>query len=77
MPYSKKSLKVMTIKHPLVSDHSEYETRHIHVGFEVLTAVSTKTSIFWNITQCSPLKFKQGPARHLLSSWYLAPLLWR
>jgi hypothetical protein len=27
-----------------------------HVGFEVLTAVVTKSSLFWDITPCSPLK---------------------
>jgi hypothetical protein len=32
---------------------SEYE------GFEVLTAVVTKSSIFWDITPCSPLKVKR------------------
>jgi hypothetical protein len=26
------------------------------VGFEVLTAVVMKSSIFWDITSCSPLK---------------------
>jgi hypothetical protein len=27
-----------------------------HVGFEVLTAVVMKSTIFWDITPCSPLK---------------------
>jgi hypothetical protein len=27
-----------------------------HVGFEVLTAVVMKSSVFWDITPCSPLK---------------------
>jgi hypothetical protein len=30
--------------------------RYKHVGFEVLTAVVMKISIFWNITSCSPSK---------------------
>jgi hypothetical protein len=29
------------------------------VGFEVLMAVVTKSSIFWDITQCSPLKLNR------------------
>jgi hypothetical protein len=36
---------------------------HIYIGFEVLTAVDMKststTSIFWDITPCSPLKFNR------------------
>jgi hypothetical protein len=31
-------------------------TIFFHVGFEVFTAVVTKSSIFWDITRCSPLK---------------------
>jgi hypothetical protein len=27
-----------------------------HVGFEVLTAVVMKSTVFWDITPCSPLK---------------------
>jgi hypothetical protein len=27
------------------------------VGFEVITAVVMKSSIFWDITPCNPLKF--------------------
>jgi hypothetical protein len=26
------------------------------IGFEVLTAVAVKSSVFWNIAPCSPLK---------------------
>jgi hypothetical protein len=29
---------------------------HHYVGFEVLTAVVMKSSVFWDITPCSPLK---------------------
>jgi hypothetical protein len=32
------------------------ETAYIYVGFEILIAVVTKSSIFWDITPCSPLK---------------------
>jgi hypothetical protein len=34
----------------------KYINSSINVGFEVLTAVAMKTVIFWNITECSPLK---------------------
>jgi hypothetical protein len=33
-----------------------YEQTTMAVGFEVLTAVVMKSSIFWDITPCSPLK---------------------
>jgi hypothetical protein len=33
-----------------------YKTISIFVGFEVLTAVVMKSTIFWDITPCSPLK---------------------
>jgi hypothetical protein len=36
------------------------------VGFEVLTSVVMKSSIFWDITSCSPLKF----SRPLLASYF-------
>jgi hypothetical protein len=32
------------------------QTNKEHVGFEVLTAVVIKSSVFWDMTQCSPLK---------------------
>jgi hypothetical protein len=57
------------------------------VGFEVLTAVVMKSSIFWDITPCSPLKVNQrfgGTYRlhlqcryRLLSRWFLALLIFR
>jgi hypothetical protein len=31
----------------------------INLGFEVLTAVVMKSSIFWDIKPCSPLKFNR------------------
>jgi hypothetical protein len=31
-------------------------TPHIYLGFEVLTGVVMKNSIFWDIMLCSPLK---------------------
>jgi hypothetical protein len=31
----------------------------LYVGFEVLTAVVMKSTIFWDITSCSPLYFKR------------------
>jgi hypothetical protein len=30
-----------------------------NVGFEVLTAVVMKSTIFWDITPCSPLKMEE------------------
>jgi hypothetical protein len=32
------------------------EKGNYYVGFEVLTAVVMKSSIFWDITPCNPLK---------------------
>jgi hypothetical protein len=39
------------------------------VGFEVLTAVVMKSTIFWDRMLCSPLKVNRrfGSAHHLLS----------
>jgi hypothetical protein len=51
----------------------------IHVGFEVLTAVIMKSTIFWNITPCIPLsvnrRFGETYRLHLLSRWFLAQLI--
>jgi hypothetical protein len=33
-----------------------FGTNKLHVGFEVLTAVVMKNSIFWDTAPCSPLK---------------------
>jgi hypothetical protein len=30
-----------------------------YVGFEALTAVVMKSSVFWDITQCNPLKINR------------------
>jgi hypothetical protein len=39
------------------------------VGFEVLTAVVMKGSIFWDILPCTPLKFTEGSkAKALLAA---------
>jgi hypothetical protein len=35
------------------------------VGFEVLTAVVMKTSMFWDITTCSPLKANRSGGRNM------------
>jgi hypothetical protein len=43
------------------------------VLFEVLTPVVTKSSVFWDITPCSPLKANRRS--HLLSHWFLAQLI--
>jgi hypothetical protein len=37
--------------------------RYVYVGFEVLTAVVMKRTIFWDITPCSPLKVNQRLGR--------------
>jgi hypothetical protein len=36
-----------------------YKVTFNYVGFEVLTAVVMKNSVFWDITPCSPLKVKR------------------
>jgi hypothetical protein len=63
-----------------------------NVGFEVLRAVVMKSTIFWDITPCSPLKLKQrfggtyrlyhqgrriSRARNLFPDCFLARLLLR
>jgi hypothetical protein len=42
-----------------------------HVGFEVLTVVLMKSTILWDITQCSPLgvNFCMTPAFKMVSWW--------
>jgi hypothetical protein len=50
------------------------------VRFEVLTAVVMKSTIFWDITPCSPLKVNRhfgGTYCHFLSLWFLAWLIFR
>jgi hypothetical protein len=32
-----------------------FSKQNTHLGFDVLTAVVMKTTIFWDITPCSPL----------------------
>jgi hypothetical protein len=34
----------------------------LHVGYEVLTVVLTKNSIFWDITPCGPFEVNQHSA---------------
>jgi hypothetical protein len=48
------------------------------VAFEVLRAVVVKSTIFWDITLCSPLSDNrrlEGAACHLLLRWFLAELI--
>jgi hypothetical protein len=53
------------------------------VGSEFLTAVVLKSTIFWDVTPCSPLKInrrfggKYRSACHLLSRWFLGLLIFR
>jgi hypothetical protein len=35
------------------------------VGFEVLTGVVMKSSVFWDITPCSPLKVSRRSEEHI------------
>jgi hypothetical protein len=35
-------------------------TNENYVGFEILIAVTTKSTIFWNVTPCSPSEFYQA-----------------
>jgi hypothetical protein len=42
-------------KRALLAVWASYRTEDKHVGFEVLTAVVMKNTIFWNIMACSPL----------------------
>jgi hypothetical protein len=37
-------------------NYFKFESNFHYVGFEVLTAVVINTSVFWDITLCSPLK---------------------
>jgi hypothetical protein len=55
-----------------------------YVGFEVLTAVVIKSTIFWDITSCSALsinrRFGGTYQLHLLLRWFLSQLIfipWR
>jgi hypothetical protein len=46
-----------------------------YVGFEVLTAVVMKSSVFWDLMPCSPLKVNQsfsGTCRHHLQGWRIS-----
>jgi hypothetical protein len=40
----------------LLPDYTASQPRRQYVGFEVLTPVVKKISIFWDITPCNPLK---------------------
>jgi hypothetical protein len=39
-----------------ISNYYLGKNRIVYAGFEVLTAVIRKSSVFWDITPCSPLK---------------------
>jgi hypothetical protein len=41
------------------------------VGIEVLTAVVTKSPIFWDITPCSTLKVNRSFVEHVTSIFWL------
>jgi hypothetical protein len=40
----------------MIKVFSDFTLHKFYVGFEVLTAVVKESSIFWDITPCSPLK---------------------
>jgi hypothetical protein len=44
----------------------QWRMSHKYIGFEVLTAVVMKSSIFWEITPCRPLKVNLLRADFLL-----------
>jgi hypothetical protein len=49
--------RIYSSSFPLIPPSSiSLKVNHIYVGFEVLTAVIMMSSIFWDITLCSPLK---------------------
>jgi hypothetical protein len=70
------------------SAENKLQVRHTLVGFEILTAVAMRSTIFWDITPCSPLKVNRRFGRiyrlqlqsfscHLLPRWFLARLILR
>jgi hypothetical protein len=90
----KKERKIFFLQHKtkimgMVKSERGNQTTILHVGFEVLIAMVTKSSIFLHKTPCSPLKFNRrlgGTCRlHLhsllpASRWFLALLIlgsWR
>jgi hypothetical protein len=57
---------------------SKLKFYNISVRFAVFTAVVMKSTIFWDITPCSPLSVNRrfgGAYRLLLSRWFLAQLV--
>jgi hypothetical protein len=43
--------------HAIIKDHKvkiQRQQKSNYVGFEALTAVTMKCTLFWNVTQCSP-----------------------
>jgi hypothetical protein len=36
-----------------------------YIGFEVLTAIAMESSVFWHLTQCSPLKLNRTFRRNM------------
>jgi hypothetical protein len=49
-----------TVIQPIAGRCTDY-ANYTYVGFEVLTAVVMKSTIFWDITPCSPLR----PSAHM------------
>jgi hypothetical protein len=41
----------------------------MHVGFEVITAMVMKGSVYWDVMPCSPLKIKFTKVDFQMSTW--------
>jgi hypothetical protein len=50
-----------------MATRSVNENNSNFVGFKVLTSVVTKSSIFWDIAPCSPLKSTDVSEEHVAS----------
>jgi hypothetical protein len=64
-PFSHESVRVQEIYFsfcmglPFVFPSAWMGTQFSHVEYEILTAAVTNNSVFWDITQCSPLKINR------------------
>jgi hypothetical protein len=49
------------------NEHSDHTEEMKFLGFDILTAVTTKSSIFWEITPCRQVKVKRVSDEHVVS----------
>jgi hypothetical protein len=42
---------------------------YIHVGFEVLTTIAMKSSVFWNVLSCSSIKSGDVLEKYIASNF--------